>query len=115
MKSEPEEEVEDVFTDAHEHLVKSESLKAESDLEEVCKSCVSSLPHCTLSSAIVLVTPILRSTFLEASVCLREMADMFLNRTDSKRSLNVVNKQAYRSEMLRTLITSSYLCMDTPS
>lgn len=68
VKSEPEEEAEDVFTDAHEHLVKAESSKAESDLEEVCKSCISLLPRCTLSSAIVLVTPILSSIFSEASV-----------------------------------------------
>lgn len=69
IKSEPEEEVEDVFSDAHEHLVKAESVKAESDPEEVCKSCISFLPRCTLSSAMVLMTPILSLTFLEASAC----------------------------------------------
>ena len=68
-QSEPEEEVEDVFSDAHEHLVKAESVKAESDPEEVCKSCISFLPRCTLSSAMVLMTPILSLTFLEASAC----------------------------------------------
>lgn len=40
---------------------------------------------------------------------------MFLDRTDSEHSLDVVNEQAQRSEMLRTLTTSSYICMDKPS
>ena len=89
-------------------------MKAESDPEEVCKSCISFLPRCTLSSAMVLVTLILSLNFLEASIFVREMANMFLNRTNFERSLNVVDKQAQRSETLRILTTSSYLYMDRP-
>jgi hypothetical protein len=94
VKTEPEDEVEDVFTDAHEHLALASSLKAESDLEEVCKSCNFFLSYCTLSSALTLMILTPSSTSLEVFVYVRETADMFLNRIDFGHSTDVVNKQA---------------------
>ncbi|KAG9203965.1 hypothetical protein G6514_002126 [Epicoccum nigrum] len=70
VKSEPEN---DIFSDAHEHLVP----KAESDPEEV---------------SLVLMTPVPSSTFFEAFVCVREMTDVFLNGIDLEQSLDVVDK-----------------------
>ncbi|OSS45164.1 hypothetical protein B5807_09143 [Epicoccum nigrum] len=69
-KSEPDQ---DIFSDAHEYLVP----KAESDPEEV---------------SLVLMTPVPSSTFFEASVCVREMTYVFLNRIDLEQSLDVVDK-----------------------
>jgi hypothetical protein len=42
----------------------------------------------------VLMTLIPSLDFSEASICVREMADLFLNRTNFAHSLDVVKKQA---------------------